>query len=67
MPDEGYVGSWALQVISTEMGEYLRDVVGPPTYQGQKMVSINLQTFEWKWQTAQRSFSKRPTYTRRRK
>lgn len=63
--DIGWAGAFAPMIVGEGTLNELRNLAGPPSYPGQKMVSVNLVTGEFKWQT--RSQGKRRTYSSRRK
>lgn len=52
--DIGWAGAFVPMVVGEGTLNELRNLAGPPSYPGQKMVSVNLVTGEFKWQTAQR-------------
>lgn len=62
--DIGWAGAFAPMIVGEGTLNELRNLAGPPTYPGQKMVSVNLVTGEFRWQTRS---TRRPTSRRRRK
>lgn len=49
--DVGWAGAFAPMIVGEATLNELRNLAGPPSYPGQKMVSINLVTGEFRWQT----------------
>ncbi len=62
--DVGWAGAFAPMIVGEATLNELRNLAGPPSYPGQKMVSVNLVTGEFRWQTRPR---RNNTYSSRRK
>jgi len=62
--DVGWAGAFAPMIVGEATLNELRNLAGPPSYPGQKMVVVNLVTGEFKWQTRPRRSN---TYSSRRK
>ncbi len=52
--DIGWAGAFVPMVVGESTLAELRNLAGPPSYPGQKMVSVDLITGQFKWQTASR-------------
>ncbi len=64
--DVGWAGAFVPMIVGEGTLNELRNLAGPPSYPGQKFVSVNLLTGEFKWATtARRSY--RSKSRRRRK
>lgn len=61
--DIGWAGAFAPMIVGEGTLNELRNLAGPPSYPGQKMVMVNLVTGEFRWQTR----SSRRSYSSKRK
>ncbi len=62
--DIGWAGAFAPMIVGEGTLNELRNLAGPPSYPGQKMVTVNLVTGEFRWQTRS---TRRPASRRRKK
>ncbi len=62
--DVGWAGAFVPMIVGEGTLNELRNLAGPPSYPGQKYVSINLETGQFKWSTV-RPYT--PRYQGRRK
>lgn len=65
--DIGWAGAFAPMIVGEGTLNELRNLAGPPSYPGQKMVTVNLVTGEFKWSTQPRRSSHSRGYSRRRR
>lgn len=63
--DVGWAGAFAPMIVGEATLNELRNLAGPPSYPGQKMITVNLVTGEFRWQT--RSGGRRTHYSSRRR
>jgi len=63
--DVGWAGAFTPMIVGEGTLNELRNLAGPPSYPGQKMVRVNLVTGEFQW--LQRSAPRRSTGRRRRR
>lgn len=64
--DVGWAGAFVPMIVGEGTLNELRNLAGPPSYPGQKFVSVNLLTGEFKWQTATRSYGRKTSRRRKR-
>ncbi len=64
--DVGWAGSFVPMIVGEGTLNELRNLAGPPSYPGQKNVTVNLVTGEFKWQTRSSGYGRRSTRRRRR-
>ncbi len=58
--DVGWAGAFVPMIVGEGTLNELRNLAGPPQYPGQKMVSVDLETGQFKWLTrSRRSFGRR--------
>ncbi len=65
--DVGWAGAFVPLVVGEGTLNELRNLAGPPSYPGQKFVTVNLVTGEFKWQTRSNSRYNRGGGRRRRR
>jgi hypothetical protein len=65
MADLGYPGAYTKKEMNGEDLGRVRDMLGEPTYDGQKWGMINLFTGDLKWYKATKRFTKAPARRRR--
>lgn len=53
--DVGWAGSFVPMIVGEGTLNELRNLAGPPSYPGQKMVQVNLVTGEFQWQRARQT------------
>ncbi len=50
--DVGWAGAFVPMIVGEGTLNELRNLAGPPQYPGQKMITVNLETGQFKWMTA---------------
>ncbi len=63
--DIGWAGAFVPMIVSEGVLAELRNLSGPPSYPGQKMFEVNLETGQAKWKS--RPTGRRTTYRRRKR